>query len=177
MRFIDGNGRLIDLYQSITQLPDEQWGAGNLFNNFKILLDRSVDDELYTLINANLHTDRWNKWSRKEALQLMDYANRRSVPMWPAERVVRFLQKRNAIRFGRMNWSNNELSFGLRVPFGGDEVTLMLPKTFGDKTLSLIFRDGAEAPYTFQPVKGHDYAMIAATAGDHELLAKYSDGH
>ena len=59
MKFLDAQGRVLDIYQSITQLPDEQWGRGNLFRNFKLLLDDSLDHERYAFINVNLHTDRW----------------------------------------------------------------------------------------------------------------------
>lgn len=175
MKFINEAGEILNIYQSITQLPDEEWGAGNLFGNFKVLLDRSLDHEGYTFINVNLHTDRWLKWSRKEGLEIIDYANRRGVPMWTAERTLRFLQRRNAVSFQNMNWSNNELSFGVQVPDGTDELTLIVPRAFNSKLLNAVSLDGKTAPSPLQRVKGNDYAMIALASGDHYLVAKYRE--
>ena len=141
MKFIDTRGEVLDIYQSITQLPDEQWGQGNLFNNFKVLLDRSLDQEGYTFINVNLHTDRWKAWSRAEGLQLMDYANLRKVPMWTAERTLKFLQKRDAAEFVGVDWSNSQLSFQLHVPIPGDGLTCMIPQIFGGKTITAVSRN------------------------------------
>ena len=45
MKFINTRGQVLDVYQSVTQLPDEQWGEDNLFHSFEVLLDRSLDRE------------------------------------------------------------------------------------------------------------------------------------
>ncbi len=175
MKFINSAGHILSIYQSLTQLPDEQWGQGNLFGNFKVLLDRSLDHEVYTFINVNLHTDRWVTWSRKEGMQLIDYANHRGVPLWTAKRTLRFLERRNEAEFDVIRWSNNELSFEALVPAGEDELTVMLPRTFGSKTLALVSLDEKNVPCSFQSVKGEDYAMIGVSSGDRHLVAKYED--
>ena len=175
MKFIDARGQVLDIYQSITQLPDEQWERGNLFSNFKILLDRSLDHETYTFINVNLHADRWKAWSREEGLQLMDYANSRNVPMWTAERTLKFLQKRDAAEFVEIHWSNNQLSFQLHVPTPGDGLTCMIPKLFGDTTLTDVYRNGEKQSYTFQSIKGSDYALVATMSGNNRFVVTYAE--
>lgn len=176
MKFINPAGEVLDIYESLTQLPDEQWLEGNLFNNFKILLDRSLDSEGYTFINVNLHTDRWKAWSRAEGLQLMDYANLRKVPMWTARQTLNFLQRRDAAEFVSIDWANNQLSFQLRVPIAGNGLTCMIPKKFGDGTISDVSRNGESQLYTVQSIKGSDYAMIPAMSGTNRFVVTYTEG-
>jgi hypothetical protein len=175
MKFIDARGEVLDIYESITQLPDEQWGQGNLFSNFRVLLDRSLDREGYTFINANLHTDRWRAWSRTEGLQIMDYANLRRVPMWTAERTLKFLQKRDTAEFVEVDWSNSQLSFQLHVPIPGEGLTCMVPKIFGGKTMTDVSRNGESQPYTLQSVKGSDYALVATVSGNNRFVVTYAE--
>jgi hypothetical protein len=175
MKFIDVRGKVIDVYECLTQLPDEQWSRGTLFNNFHILLDRSLDQEGYTFINVNFHTDRWNAWSRAEALQIMDYANLRTVPMWTAQRTLNFLQYRDATEFAGIEWVNHQLSFQLDIPKRGDNLTLMIPKIFAGKTITRISRDGENQPHTLRSVKGYDYALVPNVSGNHRWVAIYAE--
>jgi hypothetical protein len=176
MKFMDAQGGVLDVYESITQLPDEQWGRGNLFNNFRVLLDRSLDHEGYTFINVNLHTDRWKEWAGAEGLQIMDYANLRRVPMWTAERTLKFLQERETAEFTGVNWSNNQLSFQLHVPIPGEGLTFMVPQIFSGKTIIHVSQDGESQAYTLQPVKGYNYALVAAVSGNHHVVVTYAEG-
>jgi hypothetical protein len=175
MKFINDRGEVLDIYESVTQLPDEQWGQGTLFTNFKILLDRSLDHEGYTFINLNLHADRWRAWSRAEGLQIMDYANLRKVPMWTAERTLKFLQQRDSAEFADINWSNNRLSFQCNVQLPGEGLTCMVPKTFGGKTISNVSRNGENQPYTLQPIKGSDCGLLSATSGNNRFVVTYAE--
>ncbi len=175
MKFIDPRGEVLNIYQSVTQLPDEQWGKGNLFNNFKVLLDRSLDREDYTFINVNLHTVRWKEWSRKEGLQILDYANQRNVPIWTAEQTLRFLQAKAAARFSDICWSDSQLSFQLDIPRSDHDLTIMVPKIYGGKTVSRITRDGETGSYTLQSIKGLEYAFVQSPAGNHRFVVTYAE--
>lgn len=174
MRFVDARGKVLDVYESVTQLPDEQWGQGNLFENFKVLLDRSLNSEGYTFINVNFHTNKWTDWSRVEGLQIMDYANRRGVPMWTAQRALNFLQMRNTAEFVQVGWSNNQLTFQLHVPVSGQGLTFMVPKKYGGKTIAHVSRNGESQPYTLQSIKGSDYALVTTASGTSRVVATYA---
>jgi hypothetical protein len=174
MRFMDAHGKVLDVYESVTQLPDEQWGQGNLFRNFKILLDRSLDSESYTFINVNFHTNRWSDWSRVEGLQIMDYANRRGVQMWTAQRALDFLQMRDTAEFVQVGWSNNQLTFQLHIPVSGQGLTFMVPKTYGGKTITSISQDGKSQSYTLQFIKGTDYALVTTASGTYRVVVTYA---
>lgn len=174
MKFVAETGQIVNVYQAITQLPDEQWGQGTLFENFELLLNRSLDGECYTFINANLHTDRWVTWSRSEGLKLIDYAKSRGVPIWTAERTLRFLERRNAVRFEKTDWRDSELAIRLQIPAGQDEPTLMLPIKFQDKRLNFISRNGDTIAVHPESIKGSEYCLVPLPAGDVELVAKYT---
>ena len=99
------------------------------------------------------------------------------MPIWTAKRTLRFLGRKNETEFEEIHWSNNELSFGVLVPAGDDELTLMIPKTFAGKLLTSVSLDGENVPLVFQSVKGDEYGMIAlaSASGDNHLVATYGD--
>ena len=177
MKFDDWNGNVINIYQSLTQLPDEQWGQGNLYNSFKTLLDRSLDQEGYTYLNVNFHTDRWAPWSRTEGLQIMDYANSRGVPMWTAKRTLDFLKMKDAASFKSLAWSANKLTFQLNAPVSGSGLTFMVPKVYNGLNLISIKKDGTTQSFTSRTIKGTDYALVAtASGGTYNIEAAYQSG-
>ena len=165
MKFINSNGQVIDIYQSVTQLPDEQWLEENLYGCFKTLLDRSLDAEAYTFVNVNFHSDRWQVWSRKPGLDMLDYANRRSVPVWTAEHTLDFLKAREAASFHNLRWSDHKLSFTLEVPLGGQDLTLMLPQVHHGLAISRVEVDGARQTGRRMTIKGRSYTLVKTGTG------------
>ena len=174
MKFITDRGEVLDIYQALTQLPDEQWGRGNLFENFKLLLDRSLDREAYSFINVNLHTDRWRAWSRTEGLQIIDYANARQVPIWTAAQTLDFLQEREAAEFAGLDWTNNKLRFRVKRSHAAAGLTVMVPQQFGNKTIKDVLANNVPRLYTIESVKGSRYAFIPVRAQDNEFIVTYS---
>ena len=174
MKFIDKDGQVIDIYQSLTQLPDEQWLEENLYGCFKILLDRSLDLEAYTFVNVNFHTDRWQVWSKKPGLDMLDYANRRGVPLWTAEHTLNFLKTRDSASFQNIHWSDNKLSFTFDVPVGEQGLTFMLPQNHNGLTISRIEMDGIRQSYRRMTIKGRYYALVyTGSGGSFHVTAYY----
>jgi hypothetical protein len=95
--------------------------------------------------------------------------------MWTAERTLRFLQKRDAAEFAEVDWSNNQLSFQLRVSISGEAVTFMVPKLFGHKTITDVSRNGKSQPYILQFIKGFDYALVPAVSGNNRFVVTYAE--
>ena len=176
MKFANGKGEVLNIYGLVTQLPDEQWGPGNMFRNFKILLDRSLDDEIFSFINLNLHTDRWSRWSRPEGLQIIEYANSRQVPLWTVERVLDFLDTRAASRFTGLVWRHSRLSFQLQVPAPGQAVTLLFPRRFNKKYVLKILQDGIQRSCAVGRIKGADCAFLTVAPGTHTIVVAYGEG-
>jgi len=173
MKFAAGDGSILDIYGSVTQLPEEQWGRGAMFSNFKLLLDRSLDSEIYSYINLNFHTDRWKAWSRPEGLEVIDYANRRQVPIWTVAQVLNFIEGRAASRFTGVRWNRSRLSFRLEAPASAPGVTLMLPAVHAGQKLQRISLDGRGHSPVFGALKGVEYAFLSASSGTHAIVAVY----
>ena len=175
MKFANHDGRVIDIYQSLTQLPDEQWLEANMYGGFKTLVDRSLDQEAYTFINVNFHTDRWQVWSRKPGLDMLDYANKRGVPMWTAERTLHFLEARDAARFQAFSWVDHTLSFTLEAPIPGQDLTLMLPGLYNGMPLSKVEKDGIRLNCKRMKIKGRKYALVqTGSGGTFSIQASYA---
>jgi len=81
MRFADENGVTLDIFQSVTQLPDETWGSTNIASAFQTLIDRSINQGFYGFLNANFHPPSYNSY-RTAAETMMIYANNNGVPIW-----------------------------------------------------------------------------------------------
>jgi hypothetical protein len=165
MKFVDRSGQIIDIYQSLTQLPDEQWLEENFYGCFKTLIDRSLDSEAFTFVNVNFHTDRWQIWSRKPGLDMLDYANRRNVPVWTAEHVLDFLRAREAASIHDIRWCDHKLSFTFEIPIGGQDLTLMLPHIHNGLTISRVEADGVRQTTRRMTIKGRIYTMLKTGAG------------
>ena len=173
MKFAAGDGSILDIYGTVTQLPDEQWGPGAMFSNFKLLLDRSLDSEVCSYINLNFHTDRWKAWSRPEGLEVIDYANQRQVPIWTVAQTLSFIEGRAATRIDGTKWDESRISFRLEVPVSAPDVTLMLPAVHAGRKLQRISSDGREQAAVFRAFKGMDYVFLTAPAGVHRIAAVY----
>jgi hypothetical protein len=177
MRFASRDGDILNIYGSVTQLPDEQWGPGKMFSNFKLLLDRSVEQEVYSFINLNFHTERWKRWFKPEGLAIIDYAQEHQVPIWTVAQVLRFVEARAASRCAHMRWNDSRLFFQLEVPPTAPDVTLMIPLVHGEQALHEILWDQANKPWSVHTVKGIQYAFLGGTAGTHQIEALYGKGH
>jgi hypothetical protein len=174
MKFVDKDGQVIEIYQSLTQLPDEQWLEENLYGCFKTLMDRSLDLDTYTFMNVNFHTDRWQEWSRKPGLDMLEYANRRGVPVWTAERTLSFLRTKDDASFQDIKWAGNKLCFLFKVPMGEQGLTFLLPQNLDDLTISRIELDGARQILHRMTVKGRNYVMVdSGSGGSFQITAYY----
>jgi len=165
MKFADVTGRILDIYQSNTQLPDETWLKENIESKSKILIDRSLDEENYTYINANYHTWYWGE-CREAGLRVLDYCNTRGVPVWTAERVYKFLKMKDEAVFSDIKWSNNTLAFKLTSGINNPEgLTFLLPSIHGDLEISSVTVNRQNIKFDRIIIKGSEYASVTLTPG------------
>jgi len=174
MKFADVTGRILDIYQSNTQLPDETWLEMNIESKSKILIDRSLDEENYTYINANYHTWYWPE-CREPGLRVLDYCKSRGVPIWTAERVYEFLKMKDEASFSNLKWSGNTLTFLLSSAIDNrDGLTFLLPENHDGSKISSIKVDGRTIKLTKNIIKGYEYAFITISPGKtYEISAFY----
>jgi len=175
MRFAGARGQVLPIFGSVTQLPDEQWGEGRLFSSFKTLLDRSLDQGQYSYLDLNLHTDRWQKWSRPEGLQILDYARRRGVPVWTVEKALDFVLARDAARFEDVRWQDRRLSFVLDRGSPERRVTLMIPRGYQGLALRSLRIDGQDQAIAGESINGREYVLAVPAAPRVAIEAAYGE--
>jgi hypothetical protein len=174
MKFADTSGRILEIYQSNTQLPDETWLKENIESKSKTLIDRSLDEENYTYINANFHTWYWTE-CREPGMRVLDYCIKRGVPIRTAERVYEFLKMKDEAFFTDINWSENQLTFKIQSTLQNpDGLTFLLPANHAGSKIISIRSNGNELKYKTEKIKGYEYAMATITPGKmHDISANY----
>jgi hypothetical protein len=174
MKFAAATGRILNVYQSNTQLPDETWLKENIEIKSKTLIDRSLDEENFTYINANFHTWYWGE-CREPGLRVLDYCNSRGVPVWTAERVYEFLKMKDEASFSDIKWSHNELTFKLSSAINSSEgLTFLLPAFYCSSKIKSITLNDKSSKFELKTMKGYEYAFVTVTPGKiYEVSAGY----
>jgi len=201
MKFIDAQGRIIDLYQQLTHIADEHlipmdvpgWGGWpNLTGQeavdvAKHLLDRSVKYNDYCAICGQFHVDPLQLEgdpAEKERIFLagtLDYANQIDVPILSAQEWLAFTDLRHDANFENMTWDSNAstLTFNLLPPNNPDStLTVLLPLTYAQKALSSVSVDGVTPLVDIRLVLGNvEYSQIVVSAQKHTIKLVYSSNN
>lgn len=174
MKFSDSSGKIIHVYQSNTQLPDETWLKDNVEAKSKTLIGRSLHDENYTWVNANYHTWYWPE-TREAGLKVLDYCNSNGVPIWTAEKAYDFIKMKDEARFSEIKWANNMLTFKLVSTLEhSNGLTFLLPASYNGAKIRNITLNGQEKPFGIKMIKGFHYAAVTVTPGNsYEVSASY----
>lgn len=198
MKFIDEHGRIIDLYQQLTQVTDEhnipmnvpEWGgyaglsAQETVEVSKYLLDRSVKYGDYCAITGQFHIDPYQlggEPAEKGRIYLegtLDYANEIGVPILSAQEWLLFTDVRHDTDFSEMTWDSNAstLIFNLLSPISDlSKLTVLLPAYHADSSLASILVDGVTTSASARLVLGGvEYAQIVVTAQEHTFKLTYT---
>jgi hypothetical protein len=170
MRFADSNGDLIDMYQGVSQLVNENgidYGVG-----VNTLLDNAIGSPGYYGFFGTHDDYRDVTFSNT----VIASAKARNVPIISVKQALTWLDGRNNSSFGDMTWSNNQLSFVTTVKSGAKNIRGMLPTQSADGSLlSSITMDGNPVSFTSQTIKGMEYAFFPAAIGIHNYVATYSN--
>lgn len=179
MKFTDGKGNTIDVYQQLNNVYDQQYMENKdqegYYHCFKGLLDRSMDNEVYSYISVRAHNNEYF-FSKEPLMKMLDYANARGIPVWTELMLLKFLRSRENVTFEKMNWSNNVLSFNFRSPVKADhEVTCMLPYTFSGNNIKAVTVDGKRRTVKPVVIKGYQYVLVPVKAGgNYRITARYN---
>lgn len=172
MKFIDEQGRILDIYQQLTQLTDEHlipmdvpgWGGWpqltpqQAVGVAKELLDRSVDGN-YCAIGGQFHVDPFQlggEPAEKAGTFLegtLDYAKEIGVPILSGEEWLAFTDLRHEANFTEVTWDSTASTLTLRFAQGGDynllpseqpvsTLTILLPARHADIPLTSVSVDG-----------------------------------
>ncbi|HSQ40112.1 MAG TPA: hypothetical protein VLM78_08110, partial [Anaerolineales bacterium] len=198
MKFIDEQGRILDIYQQLTQIADEHlipmdvpgWGgwpgltSQQAVEVSKYILDRSVKDGDYCAICGQFHVDPFQvggEPAEKGGIFLegtLDYAKELGVPIISGEEWLAFTDLRHDANFADVTWDANAstLTFRLLPPNQTDStLTVLLPVFHAGKTLTSVSMDGVSSLVDTRLVLGGaEYALVIVSAQEHALQAIYS---
>lgn len=180
MRFADEHGRPLNIFQQLNNVYDQQYmenkDPDGYFNCFRGLLDRSLDQEVYSFICVKAHNAEYF-FSKIPLMNMMDYAKSRFVPVWTEEELLAFLQARDEARFTHVRWANDVLSFQISSPLKLDhKLACMIPYRFNGKKIKGITVNGTGWPYIIRSVKGFEYALPVVMPGrNYKLAVQYED--
>jgi hypothetical protein len=174
MRFAKTDGSMVDVYQGVTQLTDESSQTYPLHVN--TLLDNAVGSKgYYGTFVANMHTD---AVAHASSDAIIASAQARGVPVISAEQLLTWLDGRNGSSFGSISWltglpgapqGGSTLSFTVNTAVGSTGLQAMLPNRLngGIGVVTSITRDGAAWPFSINTLKGIEYAVFTAAAGNY----------
>jgi hypothetical protein len=194
MKFIDEQGRILNIYQQLTPLADEHllalpWvigyeprlTAGEAVEVSRTLLRRSLDGA-YGAITAQFHVDPFvlgNQTTSEAAHWLegtLDYAAAQGIPIWSAKEWLRFTEIRHDARLEEVIWhqATKCLSFSLRACDAPDvELSVMVPSRHGDAQLIQMEVDGLAAEHCTRKLGEVNYEWLSVGAGMHRMVATY----
>ena len=180
MKFADLRGNVINVYQQLNNVYDQQYmehdDKDGFYNCFKGLLDRSVDNEVYSFISVKAHNAEYF-FSEKPLMKMLDYANGKSIPVWTELKLLDFLRAKDEATFTDINWANNKLSFKIRSSLAhSNELTCMVPSSYNGKKIRKITCNEISKSYSVKTIKGYDYALFTVKPGlSYNLEASYNN--
>ena len=180
MKYADVGGKTVNVYQRFNAVYDQQYNESHdpegFFNSFKGLVDRSLNDDIYSVISIKSHNNEYY-FSKKPLMKMLDYANEKGIPVWTALNLLNFLKMKDEASFSTLVWSDNQLSFSLNSSLKhSNGLTFIVPARSGGLNVKTITIDGAETPIILKSVKGSEYAFVTVTGGStFEIDVKYED--
>ena len=192
MRFMDEQGRLLNIYQQVTHLADDHlltmaWGnmvglePKEAISVSQTLLRQSLDG-FYSAITAIFHADMFREgepWSGYEAEWLdgtLAYAAAHHIPIWSAEAWLHFNEQRNGTVIEQVAWhpETGQLSFRITIPDGSETAsTLLIPTIHQESHLIQVRLDEQAVKAQRQEVGGLNYGLISVHTGSHQIMALY----
>jgi hypothetical protein len=179
MKFANARGKTLQVYQHFNAVYDQQYmersDPEGFFDCFKGLVDRSLDDGIYSFVSIKSHNDEYY-FSKEPLMKMLDYANSKGIPVWTAARLLDFLKMKDEATFRNLNWSDRQLSFTVHSSLGhGSGLTVMVPAGYGGKAIRRITLNGEDLPARIKQVKGSAYAFVTVEPGrNHEVTVEYT---
>lgn len=192
MKFTDEQGRILNIYQQLTQIADDHllnlhWGgiakvsAETALEVSQELLRRSMAGD-YCAIAANFHVDPFavgGEWVAEATRWLegtLDYAAAQGIPIWSAADWLRFTETRHDANLEDIQWHPGlgRMSFNLMARTTPDvALSVMVPLRHGENRLVQIEVDGQAIGHNIRQVGGVDYGGVSVFAGPHQVAAAY----
>lgn len=178
MKFISADGDIIDVYQQLNNVYDQQYmehkDQDGYLNAFKGLMDRSIDNGVYSFISVRAHNNEYF-FSKVPLMKMLDYANNRFIPVWTELQLLDFLKARDEASFQDVQFQLDQLTFTIRSSYVTDaKITAMVPYSFNGRKIKNVTIDGSGGKFYLQNVKGVNYCFLPVTTGiSHQIIVTY----
>ena len=180
MKFADTNGKVIHVFQQLNNVYDQQYmehkDKDGYFNAFRGLMDRSLNNEVYSTISVRAHNNEYF-FSKEPLMKMLDYAARKGVPVWTELQFLEFLLAKDEATFSDMKWADNRLTFTIHSSLTHHSgITCLIPYTYNGEKINKIINNGESQPYAAKSIKGFDYAWVTFKPGfTYSLEVSYAD--
>jgi hypothetical protein len=178
MRFADISGRIIDVYQQLNNVYDQQYmeheDQEGYFNAFRGLMDRSLQEEVYSTISVRAHNNEYF-FSEIPLMKMLDYANDKGVPVWTELQFLEFLRMKDEASVDDVTWSDNTLSFEVNSSIEHErELTCLIPFNFAGRKVRNAVVNGEDQTYSVKSMKGVEYVWLTVKPGsNYEVEVEY----
>ena len=178
MKYADASGKTVNVYQRFNAVYDQQYNegstAGGFFDCFRGLVDRSLYDDIYSIVSIKAHNNEYY-FSKEPLMRMLAYANSKGIPVWTALSLLDFLKMKDEASFTDIAWMDNQLSFviksGLHHSYG---LTFLVPSEYWNRKVVKLTRDGEEIPIFLKTIKGTGYAFVTIQGGeDYKITVFY----
>lgn len=178
MKYTNVKGETINVYQHFNAVYDQQYNElhdpEGFYNCFKGLVDRSLNDEIYSFVSIKSHNDEYY-FSKEPLLKMLEYANSKNVPVWTAAKLLDFIKMKDEASFSDISWSDHKLSFTLNSKLKhSNGLTVMLPASYDGTKINEVVKNESTTPFTIKKVKGSDYAFVTVQGGmNYSIVASF----
>jgi hypothetical protein len=192
MKFVDESGKILNIYQQLTQLADDHllnlhWGgsvklpAEQAVDVSKMLFDRSIAGG-YAAIGAIFHTDPFaagEQWAMEEGKWMdgtLEHAVNKNIPIWSAETWLDFVEARHDAVVGDIAWGQDGtvLNFTIDIPdFRSGNLSMLLPLENARQRLSGLEINGQQTGLMTHVLGNTTYAWFNLLPGKNAVKAFY----
>jgi hypothetical protein len=180
MKFASAKGKVLNIYQHLNNVYDQQYTEKNdaegFYECFRGLVDRSLQNEIYTFISIKSHNDEYY-FSRSSLMRMLMYAGSKGIPVWTVQKLLDFIRMKDQASFDRINMTGNRLIFSINSSLEHSSgLTFMVPFNHGNKKIEKIKRDGSDLPFIIKQIKGRMYALASVRPGiNHSIVVNYKN--
>jgi len=164
MRFVDLDGKIIDVFQQLTQAYDDLSVMGRLSADpageaaatRKLMEDRISG--YFSPLSMLSHPVSFFNYSREYQERCWAHARELGMPIWSAAEWADFVRDRDGARIHDVRWSAEDLRLTVTGRSSRGTLTLMLPVITGD--IAEVTVDDTPVAVAAQAAFGWDYTLV-----------------
>ena len=144
------------------------------YNCFKGLMDRSLNNEVYSFISVKAHNNEYF-FSKTPLMNMLDYASSNNIPVWAPVKLLEFLKAKDQATFSNLSYTNEQLSFKIKSSIThSNQLACIVPYLFNEKKINEVTINGIRQSIFLKHVKGFDYLFLTVKPGnDYDVVVTY----